>query len=127
MRHTLFNPQWTHDKPKFEVIGKVRDFSKYSAVVHLYGFNNPISLKDWSKTDIKNAENYVRNGGVILFIFDGTIGAKSNVVGAMASLFGAKSFGEFSGKAEIKDPAWADCGKIPLVFKKCWAAINMPH
>ncbi len=118
MRATLFNPQWTQDKPKFEVIGKVRDFSKYSAVVHLYGFNNPIALKGWSKTDIKNAENYVRNGGVILFIFDGTIGAKSNSTGALAPLLGAKNYGVFSGKAEIKDPAWADCGKIPLVFKK---------
>lgn len=116
LKATLFNPQWTDQKPEFKVIGKNVSFNDYSAVVFLYGFNNQINFKSWSK-NIKAAENYVKNGGVILMIFDGCIGAKPASTGAMATLLGAKNFGEFSGKAEIVDPAWESCGKIPLVFK----------
>ena len=118
LKATLFNPQWTHDKPVYKVIGKERNFGSYSAVVSMYGFNNPITFREWSKADIAAAENYVKNGGVMLFIFDGTVGAKSSAVGAMEKLFGAKSYGTFEGKAEIKASDWKSCGKIPLVYKK---------
>lgn len=118
LKATLFNPQWTHDKPVYKIIGKERDFGSYSAVVSMYGFNNPIAFREWSKADIAAAENYVKNGGVMLFIFDGTVGAKSSAVGAMEKLFGAKSYGTFEGKAEIKASDWKSCGKIPLVYKK---------
>ena len=118
LKATLFNPQWTHDKPAYEVIGKGMNFDNYAAVVSMYGFNNPLSPKEWSKTEIAAAENYVKNGGVILFIFDGAVGSKSTAVGNMEKLFGVKSYGTFEGKAEIKAADWKSCGEIPLVYKK---------
>ena len=44
LKATLFNPQWTHDKPVYKIIGKERNFGSYSAVVSMYGFNNPIAF-----------------------------------------------------------------------------------
>ena len=118
LKATLFNPQWTMDKPAYKVIGKKIDFNSYSAVVYLFGFNNPITFREWSKADVAAAETYVRNGGVIMFIFDGAIGSKSAKTGSFAKLFGATDFGSFDGKAEIKAADWKSCGEIPLVFKK---------
>ena len=118
LKATLFNPQWTMDKPAYKEVGKKVDFNKYSAVVYLFGFNNPITFREWSKTDVIAAETYVRNGGVIMFIFDGATGSKSAKTGSFAKLFGAADFGTFDGKAEIKADDWKSCGEIPLVFKK---------
>ena len=117
LKATLFNPQWTHDKPEFKIVGKNFKFEDYSSVVYLFGFNKPLTMRDWSKNNVAAAEKYVRNGGVVILIFDGSAGTKAVPTGAYAGLLGAKEFGVFSGKAEIKDPAWADCGKIPQVFK----------
>ena len=130
LKATLFNPQWTHDKPEFKVTGKNLKFEDYSSVVYLFGFNKPFTMKEWSKSTVAAAEKYVRNGGVIILIYDGSSGgAKPVPTGIYAGLLGAKEIGSFSGKAEIKDPAWADCGKIPQVFKMMlggapYAALN---
>ena len=118
LKATLFNPQWTHDKPAWKVVGKTRNFTDFSAVVYLYGHSYPLAFREWSKSDVSAAENYVKNGGVMLFIFDGAIGSKSPSTGNFAKLLGAKNFSSFSGKAEISADDWKNCGEIPLVFKK---------
>ena len=86
LKATLFNPQWTADKPHFVVLGKKRNFSSYSAVVYLHGFNNPLSFREWNSNDVAAAVKYVRDGGVIMFIIDGSVGSKSSKTGATRQL-----------------------------------------
>lgn len=117
LRATLFNPQWTADKPEHLILAKDFKFEDYSSIVFLRGFNKEVAFREWTKERISQAENYVRNGGVIIIIFDGSSRGKSSSTGAMAKLLGGKSFGEFSGKAEIKDASWQECVRNPLVHK----------
>ena len=114
---TVFSPQWHKDKPlKINFIGK--EFDKVSAVVYLHGFNQIFRFREWKKDTIKNMETFVSNGGVLVILVDGAPRPPSvTKVGDMSKLLGATKYADISGKVEIKDKSWAECGKNPKVFE----------
>ena len=114
---TVFNPQWHKDKPlTVKFTGK--EFSKVSAVVYMHGFNNIFRFREWNKGMIKNMETFVSNGGVLVILIDGAPRPPSvTKVGDMSKLLGATKFVNFSGKVEILDKEWAECGKKKEVFE----------
>ena len=107
---TVFSPQWHQDKPlTTDFTGK--EFAKVSAVVYMHGFNQVFRFREWKKNTIKEMETFVSNGGVLVILIDGA------PRGDMSKLLGANKYADMSGKVEIKDQSWADCGKIPEVFQ----------
>lgn len=114
---TVMNPQWKADKPIHAVCKG--DFEKFSAVIYMHGKHNPLRFREWKKDHFPALENYVKNGGIFILLADGSRysdNGKPGKTGTLASLLGAKTFANFSGKAEIKDTSWQDCGKDPKVF-----------
>ena len=114
---TVFSPQWHKDKPlKIKFTGT--EFDKVSAVVYRHGFNQIFRFREWKKDTIKKMETFVSKGGVLIILIDGAP-RPPNVtkVGDMSTLLGATKYADISGKVEIKDKSWADCGKTPEVFQ----------
>lgn len=114
---TVFSPQWHKDKPlKINFTGT--EFDKVSAVVYRHGFNQVFRFREWKKDTIKKMETFVSKGGVLIILIDGASRPPSvTKVGDMSTLLGATKYADISGKVEIKDKSWADCGKIPEVFQ----------
>ena len=114
---TVFNPQW--EAKKFVHTPCKGDFEKFSTVIYMHGKANPLRFREWNKDKITAAENYVKNGGTLIILADGSRysdDGKSGKTGAWANLLGARSWTNFSGKAEIKVADWQDCGKDSKVF-----------
>ena len=114
---TVFSPQWHKDKPlKISFTGK--EFDKVSAVVYLHGFNQIFRFREWKKDMISKMETFVSNGGVLVILIDGAPKPPEvSTTKDMAKLLGASKFVNISGKVEIKDSSWAECGKNPKVFE----------
>ncbi|MBO4647663.1 MAG: DUF4838 domain-containing protein [Lentisphaeria bacterium] len=115
VRATVLNPQWSPDKP-VEKLFKGQDFDSCSAVVYLHGGNVPLRFREWKKEQIAAAEKYVENGGLIVFVTNGALNPGGKT-GPLEKLLGAKNWGEFTGKAEIRADDWKQCGQIPQVFE----------
>ena len=114
---TVFSPQWHKDKPlKINFTGK--EFDKVSAVVYLHGFNQIFRFREWKKDMISKMETFVSNGGVLVILIDGAPKPPEvSTTKDMSKLLGATKFVNISGKVEIKDSSWAECGKNPKVFE----------
>ena len=114
---TVMNPQWKADKPVKAVCNG--DVDKFSAVVYIHGGENPLRFRNWKAADYTAVENFVRNGGTFVILANGSRysdDGKTGKTGVWEKMLGAKTWVNFSGKAEIKAADWQDCGKDPKVF-----------
>ena len=112
---TALNPQWTADKPVCKVFDG-KDFASCAAVVDIHGEKDTLKFREWKKDQIAAAEKYVENGGLLLILVNGARN-QGGATGPFAKLLGAKSWSTFTGRAEIVDDGWKECGKIPQVFE----------
>lgn len=120
---TVFNPQWTKDKP-LTVNFTGKEFNKVSAVIYMHG-TNPLRFREWNKNNIPAMEDFVKNGGTLVIIVDGAITAGNSNTGTMATLLGAKNLTPLKGKPQIVDKSWANCGAIPEVFMHMLAPMQL--
>ena len=74
---TVMNPQWSSDKPAYRTFNG-KDFENHSVIVYLMGNDRPAVFKEWNKAHIEKAENFVRNGGTLVIVADGSPPAKNN-------------------------------------------------
>lgn len=114
---TVFSPQWHKDKPLTTAFtGK--EFDKVSSVVYIHGFNQIFRFREWKKDMVEKMENFVSNGGVLFVLIDGAPRPPSvTKVGMMSKLLGATKYTDITDDIKIQDESWADCGRIPEVFK----------
>ncbi|MBR4662954.1 MAG: DUF4838 domain-containing protein, partial [Lentisphaeria bacterium] len=115
LRDTALNPQWSPDKPEVKACNG-KNFESFAAVIYLHGPKNGMKFREWTKENIAAAEKYVENGGLLVILADGT-GNPGGSTGAFAKLLGAKNWNSFTGKAEIVDAGWKECGTVPQVFE----------
>ena len=115
IRNTALNPQWSEDKPKQKDFTGKDDFNSCSAVVFMLGFGKP-AWRGWTAARISEAEKFVENGGTLIVLVDGGTNP-GGPVKAFARLFGAKNWGEFTGKAGFPAEDWKECGIIPQVHE----------
>ena len=114
---TVMNPQWKADKPVKAVCKG--DFDKFAAVVYTHGGEHPLRFREWKANNYPALEKYVRNGGTFIILANGSRysdDGKTGKTGVWETLLGAKTWVNFSGKAEIKAADWQDCGSDPKVF-----------
>ena len=111
---TVFNPQWSADKP-VTIPFTGREFDKVSAVVYLHG-GNTIRFKEFKPAVISQLEKFVSDGGTFIIVIDGGSAGKLTV-GNMAKLLGSKNITNLTGKADILDETWSECGKNPDVYE----------
>ncbi|MBQ9338201.1 MAG: DUF4838 domain-containing protein [Lentisphaeria bacterium] len=114
LRDTALNPQWSPDKPEVKACSG-KNFGSFDAVIYLHGPKNGMKFREWKKENIAAAEKYVENGGLLIILADGT-GNPGGSAGAFAKLLGAKTWSTFTGRAEIADAGWKECGTVPQVF-----------
>ena len=106
---TVMNPQWKADKPVKAVCNG--DVDKFSAVVYIHGGENPLRFRNWKAADYTAVENFVRNGGTFVILANGSRysdDGKTGKTGVWEKMLGAKTWVNFSGKAEIKAADWQD-------------------
>lgn len=117
LRATIFTPQWTSEKPlTVKFTGK--EYNNLSSVVYIHGSNNIFRFREWKDADIAAMEKFVRDGGQLLILVDGaTPPPDVSRTKKFSALLGAAKWSKLEGNAEIIDPQWAECGKIPEVFK----------
>lgn len=114
LRATVFNPQWSMDKPVFiNFTGK--EFDKVSAIVYLHG-KDVLRFREVKPDMVKKLEDFVAQGGNFIVISDGGFPG-STKTGTLAKLLGGKTLSILQGKVEILDENWKDCGKNPDVFE----------
>lgn len=112
---TVFNPQWTHDKP-LHIKFNGNEFNKISTLIYIHG-NSVFRFRKFDKNFIADLEKFVANGGTFITLINGGTYAGEANTKAMAKLLGAEKFVVFDSNAKILDPAWKDCGKNPDVFE----------
>ena len=114
-RATVFNPQWTHDKP-LQIPFKGSEFDKISTLIYMHG-NTFFRFRKFDKNFIAKLEKFVADGGTFITLINGGTYAGEVQTRGMAKLLGAEKFVIFDGNAEILDPTWRECGKNPDVFE----------
>ena len=123
---TIFNPQWSKDKPltvDVNVKNPAASLDKISALVYIHG-NNVFRFREFNAPLVAKVEEFVRKGGIFVILADGGCSSGVTKTGIMANLLGAKGYSVLTGKPEIIDPAWKDCGKIPEVFEHMLAPVD---
>lgn len=115
---TVFNPQWTADKPAKKAFNW-ENWNEFAAVTICYGGGAPLRLRDFTPQRIADAEKYVRDGGTLLIIADKAPVPDNRKAATrdLKTLLGADSWTPFEGKAQIQDETFRDCGAIPEVFE----------
>ena len=123
---TLFRPQWTAETPIIKSFNS-KDFGDAKAV--LFIAENATLKLDFGKGPwLSKVTDFVRNGGTLVILADGAPVPKKENTAELSQLLGADKWQHFTGKAEIKDARFAECGKIPEVFKHMlFAGKNSPR
>lgn len=128
VRKTVLNPQWSEEKPVQKDFSAKDRFDSFAAVIFMLGFGKPV-WRGWTSAQIAAAEKYVKDGGTLVLLLDGAADP-GGATGAFARLIGARSWGEFTGKAGFPAEDWKACGAIPQVHehmlsgKKRYAALK---
>ena len=112
---TLFQPQWTLAAPEKKLFNG-KDFNDAAAVLYV-AENATLKFEPGDAQYLSKISKFVSDGGTFIYLADGAPVPKKGSTGTLAKLFGADKWQSFTGKAEIKDPRFAECGKIPEVFK----------
>ena len=112
---TLFQPQWTSDTPEKKLFNG-KDFNDAAAVLYV-AENATLKFEPGDEPFLSRISKFVSDGGTFIYLADGAPVPKKISTGTLAKLFGADKWQSFTGKAEIKDARFAECGKIPEVFK----------
>ena len=120
LEETLFRPQWTLDTPE-KVMFKGRSFSNAAAIMYI-AENAVLKLEPGKEPFFSQIKKFVSDGGTFIMLADGAPVPRNKNTGKLGELLGAGKWQAFTGKAEIKDPRFAECGKIPEVFKHMLAA-----
>ena len=116
---TIFNPQWSKDKPLTVPVNSkniAASLNKISVLVYIHG-NNIFRFREFSAPVVAKVEEFVRNGGIFVVLVDGGQNPGVTQTKQMAKLLGASKYATLTGKPDIVDPAWKECGAIPEVFE----------
>lgn len=114
LRATVFNPQWSMDKPEY-ITFTGKEFDRVSAIVYLHG-KDILRFREVKPDMVKKLEKFVADGGNFIIISDGG-SPGSTKTGTLAKLLGGTTLSTLKGKVDILDGNWKDCGKNPDVFE----------